>query len=238
MTYFPLHQTTCFFIPLVAPCKPLLAIDEERTKFVLSITPKDPSNAEMLHYKRFLKKAASASSLIPHDCENLDLEIEILQKVVAIEEYFHVTLTIPDKIEANDREVIHRLYSMITEGKYCGSCSGFTISFDLTEKWRRFICDFGEKICGFLNSMDMSAELFHQKLDFKITRMVDSMRLKNFEKTMQKLNVLEDGDKLKITFISGNEDADLHYTDMFYSEETVDGVLKSPESETINSKNV
>ena len=184
----------------------MLAIDEERTKFVLSITPKDPSNAEMLHYKRFLKKAASAkrielksleyneifisskSSLIPHDCENLDLEIEILQKVVAIEEYFHVTLTIPNKIEANDREVIHRLYSMITEGKYCGSCSGFTISFDLTEKWRRFICDFGEKICGFLNSMDMSAELFHQKLDFKITRMVDSMRLKNFEKTMQKLN--------------------------------------------------
>ena len=26
MTYFPLHQTTCFFIPLVAPCKPLLEI--------------------------------------------------------------------------------------------------------------------------------------------------------------------------------------------------------------------
>ena len=25
MTYFPLHQTTCFFIPLVAPCPPLLA---------------------------------------------------------------------------------------------------------------------------------------------------------------------------------------------------------------------
>lgn len=24
MTYFPLHQTTCFFIPFVAPCKPLL----------------------------------------------------------------------------------------------------------------------------------------------------------------------------------------------------------------------
>ena len=25
MTYFPLYQTTCFFIPLVAPCKPLLS---------------------------------------------------------------------------------------------------------------------------------------------------------------------------------------------------------------------
>lgn len=28
MTYFPLRQTTCFFIPLVAPCKPLLTVDD------------------------------------------------------------------------------------------------------------------------------------------------------------------------------------------------------------------
>ena len=28
MTYFPLYQTTCFFIPLVAPCTPLLGVDE------------------------------------------------------------------------------------------------------------------------------------------------------------------------------------------------------------------
>ncbi len=32
MTYFPLRQTTCFFIPLVAPCKPLLM--EENVKIV------------------------------------------------------------------------------------------------------------------------------------------------------------------------------------------------------------
>ena len=31
MTYFPLHQTTCFFIPLVAPCKPLLSSAEVRS---------------------------------------------------------------------------------------------------------------------------------------------------------------------------------------------------------------
>ena len=26
LTFFPLYQTTCFFIPLVAPCTPLLAL--------------------------------------------------------------------------------------------------------------------------------------------------------------------------------------------------------------------
>lgn len=29
MTYFPLYQTTCFFIPLVAPCTPLLILLEQ-----------------------------------------------------------------------------------------------------------------------------------------------------------------------------------------------------------------
>ena len=33
MTYFPLHQTTCFFIPLVAPCKPLLISSKPQNYF-------------------------------------------------------------------------------------------------------------------------------------------------------------------------------------------------------------
>lgn len=35
MTYFPLYQTTCFFIPLVAPCKPLL-MNNKKIAFVFS----------------------------------------------------------------------------------------------------------------------------------------------------------------------------------------------------------
>lgn len=29
LTLFPLYQTTCFFIPLVAPCTPLLAFGDD-----------------------------------------------------------------------------------------------------------------------------------------------------------------------------------------------------------------
>lgn len=41
MTYFPLRQTTCFFIPLVAPCKPLLItidIKKNRLFFYLNVS--------------------------------------------------------------------------------------------------------------------------------------------------------------------------------------------------------
>lgn len=33
MTYFPLRQTTCFFISLVAPCKPLLMLENQGKVF-------------------------------------------------------------------------------------------------------------------------------------------------------------------------------------------------------------
>lgn len=39
MTYFPLYQTTCFFIPLVAPCKPLLSkVDENMLYYAANTT--------------------------------------------------------------------------------------------------------------------------------------------------------------------------------------------------------
>lgn len=39
MTYFPLRQITCFFIPLVAPCKPLLGSgDAKKTAAVGAVS--------------------------------------------------------------------------------------------------------------------------------------------------------------------------------------------------------
>ena len=38
---------------------------------------------------------SSKANLMPHDCEKLDIEIEFLQRVVVIENYFHVAFNIP-----------------------------------------------------------------------------------------------------------------------------------------------
>lgn len=210
----------------------------------LSITPNSPSNVDALNYRHFLKKATSANSielkdlennatfisakvnLVPHNFENLDCEIEFLEKIVAIENHFHISLTIPEEIEISDHQVINRLYSMIRDGKYCGSCSGFTMSFNLTEELRQSIRTIGETACSFSCSLGMHVELFDQKLDFNIIRKIDSMRLDNFEKITKKIDALDNGDPIKVSFVSGNTDPNIHYSDMFYSEETAKNLLK------------
>lgn len=118
------------------------------------------------------------------------------------------------------------LYSMIRDGKYCGSCSGFTMSFNLTEELRQSIRTIGETACSFSCSLGMHVELFDQKLDFNIIRKIDSMRLDNFEKITKKIDALDNGDPIKVSFVSGNTDPNIHYSDMFYSEETAKNLLK------------
>ena len=73
----------------------------------------------------------------------------------------------------------------------------------------------------------MKANLFDQELSFRIIRKIDCLRLENFEKTKAKLDVLDDGDILKIAFISGTDNTDVHYSDMFYSEAIVKHLFQS-----------
>lgn len=221
-----------------------LAANATTKNLSLTVTPNVPSNADSLNYRRFLKKAISAkhvelksldqnavfisskANLVPHGCEKLDIEIEFLEKIVAIETHYHITLTIPDEIDISDHQIIDRLYSMVMDGKYSGICSGFTMSFNLTEELRQSICTIGEVACSFSCSLGMHVELFDQKLDFNIIRKIDSMRLDNFEKITKKIDALDNGDPIKVSFVSGNTDPNIHYSDMFYSEETAKNLLK------------
>ena len=225
-----------------------LTVNAATTNMNLTVTPNEPSNIDSLNYRRFLKKAISAkrvelkslehntvfistkANLVPHGCEKLDAEIEFLEKIVAIETYYHITLTIPEEIDISDHQVIDRLYSMIRDGKYSGTCSSFTMSFNLTEELRQSIRTIGEVACGFSCSLGMHVELFDRKLDFKIIRKIDSMRLDNFEKITKKIDALDNGDPIKVSFVSGNADPNIYYSDMFYSEETAKRFLKETAS--------
>lgn len=215
----------------------------------LTVMPVNPTNAGLLKYRQFLKKAISAkkvslkalkqnviiisskASLKPHDCENLESEIEFLQKIVAIENYFQVTFTIPEEITIEDHRLIDRLYAMIIDGEYRGTCKRFTMSFEMSHEFRDSVCNLGDKPCGLAYAENVEAELFGQEFHFQILRKIDCIRLENWEKTKAKIDVLDDGDVLKLAFISGETDSDAHYSDVFYSEDAEKQLFCSPESE-------
>ena len=54
------------------------------------------------------------------DVEQLKFEIAFLEKIVAIEEYFNVSFSIPETITIGDNALVERLYSMINDGGHRG----------------------------------------------------------------------------------------------------------------------
>lgn len=211
----------------------------------LSVVPSNSTNTALLKYRIFLKHAFSAQSIAlkaldqnaiilstqgplppPHP-EQLDLEIEFLQKIVAIEDYFQISISIPEEIAVEDHNIITRLFAMISDGRYLGTCSCFSMSVNVSEELKKHIYALDNKPCCFVYSGTADVELFGQKLSFSIIRQIDRVRLKDPEKTKAKLNVLDDGDGLKLDFISSEVDSDAHFSDMFYSETTENKLLHS-----------
>lgn len=101
-------------------------------QFSFSIAPTNPTNYESLQYRLFLKKASVAKKIIvkalaenvvflssgrlnPFNFDQLDDEIEFLEKVTAIERFFDITCCIPQELKAEDHFLINRLYSMIEQ---------------------------------------------------------------------------------------------------------------------------
>ena len=61
--------------------------------------------------------------------------------------------------------------------------------------------------------------IFDKKIPVPIIRRIEHLRIDDIDGIKAKLQLLDDGDTIKITFISSDGRPDIHYTDMLYSEE-------------------
>lgn len=215
----------------------VLAMNFATKTLNLTVSSVNPSNTASLRYRYFLKKAMSARSislkslqqneiiasskisLTMQDCERIDNEIGFLQKAVAIENQFHIDLNIPEEITVRDHLVIDRIYSMITVGEYHGVTGKFTIAFDLSQELRNAVCDFERKPSDLAWVAKDEVSLFNQRIPIPIIRKVDHLRIEDIDHIKAKLQVLDNEDTIRITFINSDGSPDIHYTDVLYSKE-------------------
>ena len=215
----------------------MLAMNIASNTLNLTIAPMNPSNAASLRYRRFIKKAMAARNialkslqqnevivsskinLTLQNCEQIDDEIEFLQKIVTIEDYFHIELDIPKVITEGDNLVIGRLYSMITFGEFAGVTNKLKMSFDLSQEIRNAIYDFERKPEELAWITEEEVNLFDQKISVPIIRRFDHLCIEDIDRIKAKLQVLDNEDTIRITFINSDGNPEIHYTDVFYSEE-------------------
>lgn len=226
----------------------VLRINLAMTSFELVINNKATSKNDELKYRLFLQRVARAketslkllnensilfstkTSIKPHnyDEKQLALEIDFLRKLIIIEDYFKTSFYVPEEISINDHLLINRLYSMITDGVYCGTCKDIDISLEISDELKQSSHGLINKQCSLAYCQNANVQLFNQKIDFVFFRRIDGIKIKDCAKVLDKIAVLDAGDIIKIEFISSETNSDAHFRDVFYSESAANQLLQSP----------
>lgn len=202
-------------------------------RFDLNVKLSNPTNAERLNYFRFAKRANEGGELSIKilsidqilargrvnkiDVLSHDEEIAFLQKIVAIESYFHVDLVIPDTIVQDDHSLINHIYDLIEHGSYIGHWSAMEFTFSMSEELKKKIIEFTAENYVLGYSCQASIELFNQELQLPIRRKLECAVLADLEKVKRKVMVLDSGDSIKLKFVPGNGEESGAYVDTIAS---------------------
>lgn len=191
-----------------------------------------------MKYRLFLKRAYSGEKIALkilslnqplvsgtvdfREIDKLDAEIDFLQKIIVIEDYFETQIKIPEEITIEDHIVINHLVDLIRES-YKGSWRKFEFKFNLTEETKLRIAELSDQAYALLYTGEMTAEIFGHTFTLPVVRRIPNAKVLDLERTKKKSEILDVGDELKIQYIPVGEKGE--YVDQIYTKEIEQGLL-------------
>ena len=203
-------------------------------RFKLNITPKNATHAEFLHYLEAMeqirnggeirvKNLSTGTVLDTGTSTKIDKEddprvIETLRKIVAIEQYFDITLDCIRTIQWEDYNTINRLYDVIVGRGCITSTPSMDFSIQIEENERSNLMALISTKHKLVYSTHVNVTLFDQTLLLPLHREAPCVAVAEPEKILEKMKVLEAGDTLRLTFVSGNGEKVIKVRDTLASE--------------------
>lgn len=207
------------------PFRIKMTANQQTQQATYSISTVNPSNEDSLQYLRFLKRASSGAvimikvlslgeelakakfSSLDYMCgfDSVDDELAFLEKIVKIERYFDEQITIPEEIFQDDFRTISYLATLIQGNECSGSWSKLEFSIQLTEDLQnRILKSDDAKFClSYVGSI--SVTLYGKQFELPIIKTFDSVKYQNIKRLKQKVEVLDIGDNIKLSFLPGDD---------------------------------
>lgn len=134
---------------------------------------------------------------------NIDNEITFVEYITLIEEQYNTTIEIPEQIEESELEAICYLGEALKHGEIKGIWKDGTFDFMLAEEFIGNIKNLEDK--PFDLSLIAPARVIIFGKEFTIPKTIKTFKnaqMKDLDKVKKKVEVLEDGDVIKITFVA------------------------------------
>ena len=158
--------------------------------------------------------------------EDLDDEIDFLEKITRIEEYFSEIIEVPEKVTRGEWNVIVHLYNLIN-GEYRGDMNTVNFTFELSDENRERFLELTDRDYVIAYTAEGVFSVFDKKFVLPIFREYKLVKIDNLERLKKKVDILDNGDQLKIVYVPGTNKTTCNYVDKIRTEEIGSGLLFS-----------
>lgn len=179
-----------------------------------------PNNREMLNYVRFMKALSEEKNLhifvleaqqdiiagyindmeYKTGFEAVDEEIDFLERICAIEDYFNVRLNPAGKISQEEYQSVIHISDLVRKDEVHTTWNEMTFSGILDQHFREELMVMDAELYIFSYVGTGVVELFGASFDFKFMRTLKCACIVDFEKIKKKAEILDNGDSIRITF--------------------------------------
>lgn len=186
--------------------------------FTISIN--DANNHEMLNYVQFMKTLSEEKDLhifvlevqqdiiagYINDMEyktgftSVDEEIDFLERICAIEDYFNVRLCPAGKISQEEYQSVIHISDLVRKDEVHTTWDEMTFSGVLDQKFREELMAMDAKMYMISYVGTGVVELFGTSFEFKFMRTLKCANMVDYEKIKKKAEILDNGDSIRITF--------------------------------------
>lgn len=213
-----IEQGGCFYFEVrINPQNP------SKPDFKINIS--NATNKELLNYAQFMSTLSREKDLHIYVLEfgediiagyindmgyktgfaSVEEEIDFLERVCTIENYFGVVLSPRGEISNEEYEAVLHISDLIRNDEVRRTWSKATFTGILSQLFRDELITMDKEVHMFSYVGISHVELFGAEFEFRFMRTFKCARIVDFEKIKRKAEVLDDGDDIKITFMAGDD---------------------------------
>lgn len=155
---------------------------------------------------------------------SVEEEIDFIERVCTIEDYFGVSLNPTEGISQQEYEATIHISDLIRNDEVKGTWSEATFTGIIDQNFRDKLASLDKDSYTFSFVGTSHVDLFGAEFEFRFMRTFKCAQMVEYERVKRKVDVLDDGDNIKITFKAGEDNSSI---DTLQIPEKIDGATET-----------
>lgn len=134
---------------------------------------------------------------------SLELEIDFLKRICAIEDYFHVQMNIPAEFGEEECQAVYQLSELVMNEQVEVTWSEASCTAIMGSEFRKRLDDIETTIPNLSYVETYNVNLFGISFEYRHMYTFVSAKMNNVDKIRKLVSILDDGDPFQVTFVPG-----------------------------------